>query len=290
MDTGLAKALHNHSVDYFGIPIDVRKSNLQKAIRRGLLDQALSSFFAGFDLLNLFPGNQVALATQTNFINRLIVIAGEDVGVANPRLLRTTLPILYAMSARKQARDPGVLSSIIYELVESPKSRLCSHLFHAYKGAAPGASLATPDCFAWITAKPPRELFAALRANCLLAPHLEHFALLERIYNKSSKFGKPNMMRYTLALAYFLVAEGAQGDFVRAEMAKEDVLLRPSPLHHDRGVFIAPLPESEDVHTLTGRKRGSDSVVFRHVGAVVTNAHPLMNDAELEARYITGSV
>lgn len=306
METGLAVAKHNHSVDYFGVAMDVRKSDMQKAIRRGLFHQAISSFFAGFNMLNLFPGNKTALAIQTNFINRLMVIAVEDIGLANPALLRTILPILFGMSKRKISRDADTLASIVWELTNSKKSRLCSHLFHGYKQSnrdiarekgvvfAEKTTLETRDCFSWLETKQPEEIFECVRTHDACKPHLCEFELLEKIYRNASAFGKPNVIRYVLGLAHYLsVPNTEHGAFVKAQMeagkyAMETVsssMLEPL-LAHDEAVFLPPLEDSKDVHTAEGRRTGHDAKRFRHVGAIVEDAHELMNDSVLESVYL----
>jgi hypothetical protein len=308
-DTGRAIAKHNHSVDYFGVAIDIRKSDVQKAIRRGLLQQALSSFFAGYTLLSLFPGNQTALAVQTNFINRLIIIAVEDVGLADPNLLRTILPILYGMSRRKIERDSETLAAVVQALVHAKTSRLCSHLFHAYKQASrekaikegvvfctlDDISLETPDCFAWLETKDPKEIFALIRAHSRCTVHLSEFELLEKLYTHASAFGKANVIRYLLGLAHYLsVPETERGAYVTTELhAKAYELERVSysmihPLvTHDVDVFLPPLRDSVDVHTAEGRRMGHDAKRFRQVGACVEDAHEVMNDDVLERIYVS---
>lgn len=306
--TGLAVAKHNHSVDYFGVAIDVRKSDVQKAIRRGVFQQAASSFFAGFNMLELFPGNKTALAIQTNFINRLIIIAVEDVGLANPALLRTILPILHGMSKNKVPRDPDVLASIVLELVNSPKSRLCSHLFNGYKktnrklavekgvvfSSGSTINLETPDCFGWIEDQTPEEIFDVIHAHPRCKPFLTDFILMAKIHKTASKFGKPNMIRYILGLAHYLsVPDTERGQFVTAEMQRVGTVMEGISssvmvplLLNDPVIFLSPLDDSADVHTAEGRKAGHDSKRFRQTGALVENAHRLMNDSILECIYL----
>ena len=149
MNVGKAIAKHNHSIDFWGTPIDERKSDVQKAIRRGLVTQALFSFSCGIQMIELFPNNSTAKAIVTNFINRLIVIAVEDVSLANPRLVKSILPTLTLMSRKPYLRNKKTLDWIVTELANSPKSRLCSHLYNAYKDGD-DATLDSPECFQWI--------------------------------------------------------------------------------------------------------------------------------------------
>ena len=258
---------------------------MQKAIRRGLEEQALCSFFAGYDLLSFFPGKSTALAIQTNFINRLMVIATEDIGLANPLLLRAVLPILWDMSTERHTRKPELLAAIIKCLVASPKSRLCSHLAYAYKNWTPNkdTSLKSRDCFMWLDT--PDVVFTKILLNSQCVPFKSHFALLRKIYNRASKSGKPAFFRYMLALAHFLNVDGTQGEFVTEQMKSNDT---PELINiHVEREFRAPLEESVDVHTQSGRKAGADVKRFRQMGALVTNRHPLMVDDDLELNYET---
>lgn len=312
MDTGKALAKHNHSTDYFGIAIDVRKSDIQKAVRRGMFQQACSSFFAGYNLRTMFPKSTTALSVQTNFINRLMVIAVEDIGMANPNLIRTILPVLNEMSTRKIDRDPYMLTAIIHALVESPKSRLCSHLASVYRAAnrklaeskgvvflvgAETITLDTPDCFTWLETKSSLEIFGWIQADPACVPHHQHFDLLQKVYKKASAtFGQPAFLRYMLALAHYLNVKNERGEYVTAELTKSPYVLEPFStafvsllIHPSTAVFLDPLEDSVDYHTKKGRS-GGDSVSslkkrFRMVGAEVKNAHPVMNDSVLEEIY-----
>lgn len=219
MSVGKAVIKFNHSVDFYGTPIDIRKSDVQKAIRVGKGSQARNSFFCGFQMLILFPLNKTAMGMQTNFINRLMVIAVEDIGLANVPLLISILPVLFAMSRNKMSRNINMLNGII----------------------------------------------AAL------------------IYAKLSKFGKPNMIRYTLGLAHYLNAENKQGVYIRDQMAGGECGFES--LKCEEHVYVAPLVQSADVHTRQGRKQGADVKRFRQVGALVENSHPLMNDKDMEENY-----
>ena len=66
-----------------GIPFDVAKSALQKYIRRGETQKAVS---IGTELCE-FSKIPEGKATYTNFLNRLRVIALEDIGIASPETI-----------------------------------------------------------------------------------------------------------------------------------------------------------------------------------------------------------
>ena len=286
---GKAVALHNHSVDFSGVAIDVRKSDVQKAIRRGLTKQAIGSFIAGFELVHLFPESdetnehRVAKSVQTNFINRLIVILVEDVGLANPRLVKYALPVLFGMSTGKRKRDLDTLCGIIVCMCESEKSRLCSHLFHAFKKTEKTEiTLEDPSCFSWLVTKDPEDVFSKILCK-ELSEYKTGFLELRAVYKKSSKFGKPNVIRYALGLGHYLLEKSEKGDFVRAEMQKP--FLAIVPFRFLGPLYPCPLVESVDIHTKAGRKAGSTVKRFKQEGAQVENASKLMNDPVLEDFY-----
>lgn len=134
-EVGYACANRTKETDYFGVEFDVRKSDVQKAIRRGLFPQAMSSFFSIYMLPKLLGEGGQAQGKVTNMINRLMVIALEDIGVANPTLVFRVIRDLYPMTIdtkAKMPRDPLVLARCIKDMCESPKSRLCSHWYHVY--------------------------------------------------------------------------------------------------------------------------------------------------------------
>lgn len=304
---GKSVAKHNHSKDFFGFDIDVRKSDVQKGVRRNLFTQTACSFFAGYNMRVMYPESSTALAIQTNFINRLIVIAGEDIGLAHPALLKHTIPILYTMSSKKETRDPAMLLRVLRAYVEAPKSRLCSHWFNAYRKSnrelaisrgfgfldKSQVTLATLDCFTWIEDLEEDELFKRINDSEPCKPHLDFFKTLQRIYKKASKFGQPNMIRYMLALAHYLNVPGPKGNFVREQMSVkfelesfQDASMLDPLQSHAQDFYLPPLDDSADVHTKSGRKNGRDAHLFRVVGAEVVNKHHLMIDDAMEDFYL----
>lgn len=95
----------------------VLASALQKTIRRGLTDLALQVLADG-----LATGPPVS----TGLVNRIRVIALEDVGVAN-------LPLaLSVVDAVNRGADNSTLAGCVKAMCESPKTRILSLLYNAY--------------------------------------------------------------------------------------------------------------------------------------------------------------
>ena len=98
-------------------------SNLQKMIRRGRLEEAITSMIECVETGEIF---------KSNVINRLAkVIVSEDIGLANP-----SLPI-YCSKLIKKDNKQGLtnedLLNLVYILVKSKKSRLIDNLYYYCK-------------------------------------------------------------------------------------------------------------------------------------------------------------
>jgi len=110
-----------------GITPSVYASWLQKSIRRGLFDQAV--YAAGG--LYSFASQEKGAPLLTFLLNRLEIIALEDVGLANPHLVDC---IMVTLGPIRIAKRPlgldsfSVIAGVVKVLCESPKTRLCSWL------------------------------------------------------------------------------------------------------------------------------------------------------------------
>lgn len=307
MDIGAAVAKHNHSIDHWGVAIDERVSDLQKRIRQGDAHGSMFTFFCGFNMPSMFPGNKTALAIQTNFTKRLLVIAVEDVGLANPWLVKSILPHLLSMIKDRHARDAGVLAQIVKDLADSHKSRLCSHMYHAYhpmnaKQAAeaglslePARTFADPACFAWISVTDPNELIAkAIKSVQHIDGVYSTFNALKMAYGLASEKSKSNVLRYIVGLAHMLNVEGDAGDYVRADMAClneyqaknfSKSYLR-ALVTSDPSLEVEVLEESVDIHTKRGKRMKRTVVDFRTEGALVHDEHPLLRSEVMLGIYL----
>lgn len=211
---GKSSFLYNQEQDAFGVRIDVRKSDFQKAVRRSNPKQALASFFACFNLASLFPREKRAKGVRTNIINRLLVCAMEDVGVANvPLVNRIALEVFRISIRKRQVADPRLLASLVIALCESKKTRVMSHMAHTYHPQ----NLHIAKEHGLDTAIKPEETlgdFADARWFGMAATNpdacwekLEKTRavpkLLWAIYNKIADRNKACVIRYALACAHF---------------------------------------------------------------------------------------
>lgn len=104
-----------------GIDVDIAKSALQKAIRRGDLDLACTMALRMNEFLNIEDGK----AVRSNMLNRIPVIAGEDIGMAN---LDTILKLDEWLDRVRSVDSDLTLVRMIVLLCKSEKSRLGSHV------------------------------------------------------------------------------------------------------------------------------------------------------------------
>jgi hypothetical protein len=319
-DKGQAVARMGSDKDYFGISIDVRKSDVQKAIRLGNEKQALASFFAVFMMPSFFPrveGEEetykVASRCQgmvTNMINRLIVSALEDIGPANPALVRKVCITLMNMSEDPKLRDPQTLVRIITLMCRSKKSRVCSHLFHAHhpKNADKAAALEFDGANRelWQALATADELELKLKKQTHLQtmqlavsmhnqrPHTEFLTYLMKFSKKTDpNHAMPAFSRYVIAFVTFYDSQTDQGEYFR-KLDSEHVTLR-NPLDNEESAekylnptpdWLSPMEVSVDVHTKAGRKRGRNANEFRVSGAHVENECEVMMDKKAKELYL----
>lgn len=134
-EIGKMVAAYRNSKTFSGYDFGVAKSALQKYIRRGTTGKALMVATEMYRMSELFHTSQstVAKTNFTNFINRLCVIAAEDIGVANMPLCCSVID--YFNKTYKNDRIPppiGEILVIVKELCESKKTRICSHAKNVY--------------------------------------------------------------------------------------------------------------------------------------------------------------
>ena len=112
-----------------GVTPSIYASWLQKAIRRGLFDQAV---YAAAGLF-AFSLEERGAPLGTFLLNRLEIITIEDVGLANPFLIDEVLKKVEHV--RTSTCEPlekfHVVAGVVRALCESPKTRLCSWLKNA---------------------------------------------------------------------------------------------------------------------------------------------------------------
>ena len=285
----LASVNYRKPKDFFGRSVDELKSMFQKGVRLGEKMEALSGFFACYNLRALFPEEKAALAIQTNIINRLIICICEDVCYANPALVRDTLPQLVVMSQKPETRNPQFLADVIQTVTESKKSRWCSHAAAFYFPSEPAETLdfASPTCFTWLETKWP-EVEARIKTLGLAR---EFFKMLLSYHKRCAEKNKKTMKRFILGLAHFLKVDSEQGRYFRSEWSRKartelaSVDITPY-LAHDKSVYPEVPDYAIDMHTSKGRSLKRDAKRFRAVGARVENEHELMKNTEYEAVYL----
>lgn len=113
------------AITWSGNPISVISSMLQKSIRRNALTNALIAMNEMHEFITEASGKAVV----TNLINRLCVIAVEDVGIANVPLV---LDVLFTLSTSRNSTPFNTLVAIVAAMTESQHSRFCSHIFRVY--------------------------------------------------------------------------------------------------------------------------------------------------------------
>ena len=123
-----------NSIGYSGYTTDIMKSALQKYIRRNIVERAL---LAARDMYRM--GEIGGKSIVTNLYNRLIIIACEDIAIANTNLVIAIIKEIYNDEV---TRDSNLLACIVTLLCQSSKTRLGSHLWCAY-GTDKGRKITT---------------------------------------------------------------------------------------------------------------------------------------------------
>lgn len=107
-----------------GITPSIYASWLQKSIRRGIFDQAI---YAAAGLF-AFSTEERGAPLLTFLLNRLEIIAIEDIGLANPFLVDT---IISTFEKVRKTPEFNSIAGVVKSLCESPKTRLCSWIKNA---------------------------------------------------------------------------------------------------------------------------------------------------------------
>jgi hypothetical protein len=131
------------SISFNGHPYDEVLSAVQKYIRRGEVEKAVYAAIEAdlFSLIDPKAGKAAtnAKARRTNFINRLRVIVGEEIGVANPSLLlhfdqlyQEWLQNRESVNPQNAATARRALIKMVTTLAISKKIRLVSDIKAVY--------------------------------------------------------------------------------------------------------------------------------------------------------------
>lgn len=288
-------------LDPWGYGIKVRVSDLQKSIRLGLHRQALASFFSCFNMPKLFDSPR-AKAIRTNAINRLAVIAVEDVGVAH---LPLVFHVLREIPKLKKTHNATELAIIVILLAHTRKTRVASHLYHSYAAentvlakekklqtGAPTGGLEDPRWFGLIDEDPEKVWWAISVQD----PKLHK--LVFPYWKSVAKNNKRAYLQFALSAIYF---ERLPSTSERIKRHKESPLkfsgvsnLTSLVNKLERNDFdgegkYAPMKVSYDMHTPEGRKtipRSEQKKLFKTEGAAVKRQHGRYYFPDLQYIYL----
>lgn len=148
-----------------GIAVDIAKSALQKAIRRG---NTWLAWMMGLRLneLKLFEGKPI----RSNMINRLPIITGEDIGMGNLSVIKEI--DLLVTKLRDEEDDKRILIEVIALMSNSEKSRLGSHVNSVFYQA-----VSTPEYYPRLNELKPSVLSTFLKIE-LKNPPFDNLSVL----------------------------------------------------------------------------------------------------------------
>ena len=247
---GKSTSTFRHAVDTWGHLITLRKSDFQKAIRRGNINQALVAFFACYNIESLFPSDPSAKSIQTNIINRLVICAMEDIGVANTSLVTSIVKVIVPMVKKRGLRNKHTLAKYVILLCNSKKTRVQSHMSHYYAKVNNvafdiDATIDNPQCFSVCTVGN-GELVWDKVGNQMHD--------IKQYWITVAKRNKRAIAQYALSVAFFGI--GGNKEQKDAIMHYEPVSLPSiddiviSIMHNE--IDMEPLPEANDMHVNGG--------------------------------------
>ena len=293
MEKNKAVLAYRQSKSYHGLRIDELKSHMQKSIRRGAGDEACKAFASMTNMLELFPNEPLAKAIRTNAVNRVLVCVLEDVGAASPTLVLYVLRRLLPMSWRKHRKPFSLAAALecLQLMAASPKSRITSHLYHAYGVAANRelaleqslpvgdvdlrtAPLSNPNCFiCWDQGKPAQDLVMNRFFESEHARRLDGVSWLKEAYAQLSE--RRPVLAFALACAHLKLSAKSML-YTGAHVSK--TALRAYKAHE---FDVEILADAVDVHTARGRQSGKTAADFRHRGAAVDHEDPRLHNDTL---------
>jgi hypothetical protein len=270
-----------------GIQLDVLKSALQKYIRRQETDKAMTIIDEMYRVMNLKGEDEKLIRSlTTNFVNRLIIISVEDIGIGN---VFVPIKLHSLISEFREHQDRITLRKMVYLLSESEKSREISHLRACFssepypQGDQVGTTCEHPLVFETMFNLDKRELrknftkpkVEGLKDNELITKL--YSVLLEwfKLTVKENKiFGYQIILLNNLNEAFFSYSE-AQYNALLSRMETTDFKFEShEPIIEDYCV---------DKHTREGRTQGKDIETFHHEGALV---HPESKFTNLQYKAI----
>lgn len=284
MFVGKADPKYRVGCDAWGNSFSLRKSDMQKAIRRGLVEQALVAFHSMFSLAIIFPGNPNGKREQTNIINRIAVCAMEDVGVANVPLVMWAVRVCFGMTMYGEERKPFLLERIIVALCHSKKTRVMSWMAHAYGhknralaykfGIEPPLSIEADPLLTnpqWynVAETDPLAVWRVLGVDPAAKPKSR--PMLYNIWTKIAQRNRPAVIRFALSVKHFKIKfsplsantapvqeKWLHADFDNVEDIRLNLIDKP------------PQECANDMHVRKAKTR-EEKIKFRTEGSYVDN-------------------
>ena len=283
----VGKSMHGyrHTMDAWGFSKSVRKSDFQKAIRRGNFRQAWVSFFSMYNLESIYPLQTTAKSLRTDMLNRLVVCAMEDIGIANPRLvLGVTIftdDFIKVREGIPKIGDShvvrGAIATYIFNMCLSKKTRVQSHIAHAYAEKNKSMAIAKDD-ITW--SEHPNSLDDAnmiriLEEDQALAWKMfgkEIHGVFHKVWKRTTDQSRKAIIRYVFALLHFsrkkLVQNTHGGpDSIKLTLIPIDMGFEAYTKNMKK---LDPLECAYDMHT-SGGKTQEAKKEFRTEGAKVSN-------------------
>lgn len=287
---GVCTPTYRVAVDPWGFTVSLRKSDLQKAIRRGNFEQAMVAFFSCYNIHRIYPDVQNAKSIKTNIINRLLICAMEDVGVANVNL------VMEVASKLDQAVKPNgikptdmMYGAMIYNLCTSAKTRIQSHIAHAFHPKNSEMSKkegvrVNPNP---VSSKDPGWFYVAALEPETAWIHLNaRYPLLYKIYKRMAEKNKSAVLRFALCVDYFKACGNINP-------SSDHWIYHGIPNNpHIDEIFqnkyrLDPMDCAYDKHTAEGR--GKTVRQFREEGAIVNNEAEMFNYPVYKKIYINSN-
>lgn len=256
---GLSTPTFRVATDPWGFTVNLRKSDMQKAIRRGNHLQAMVAFASCVNIARIYPDDPNAKRIFTNMLNRVAICAMEDIGVANVPLVMHVVKRVLDLTTTNTYDVTRVIPytmKLIYNLCQSQKTRVQSHIAHAYhpknhKQAREAGLTVTESP---VDLKDPNWFgVAEVNPGKAWAYFRERQPLIHKFYMRMSEKNKPAALRFALSVEYFktpshdLEAESWTFASIPYDVPVDDI--------YNNLVRMDPLECAYDKHTNEGRHK-----------------------------------
>lgn len=218
------------NVDYFGMKIIDRMQFFQNAVRDGNVEQALKSFFVGYNMPKYYPNYLYANEIQKKFMLHIVTIACSDIELANPILVFSIIRHVHRILNGSIENNPRILGTIIYRMCTSPKSNYCTYLTKQYANGEYEASIdfKSHTSIAIYAQYTHERVFSILINSMLLEYRNKISGLYEIAKYYSNKLEIKPLLRFGVCLTHFLHSNpnaDRKIGFIHTEMKREMYLL-----------------------------------------------------------------